>query len=379
MADAATSLPEAGAFVSLRLVAKAAGISLNEMKRIAGQLAAGHQREWLGAAVVVRTVPQDGGRHRDIALASLPPVLVSELASDRLRFLVAAEQVEPGAELRPADFLLVHRAAQCPSIPADIFARIVANLAGDHGLARATRDRFDLVMDYVFGFGFRDPGLPEVAPDYLAWLEQARTMAGLDDAAFGALLAEAGQADSPERLTGAGFYIMVAHLHQRHGVRLYLPSRGVMSRFVVGQLHRAVYALNLPYRDHRDLVTVIGGGCLRTSGLDERGARRLQSHYYSRGFVSPELPPRVAGTPGFITQPQANLLWKLWLDYGTPQQDLSEAALAEWLQVRLGIEGGLHGLTTAGTRRVIDFMIAPLIELRLAALARLDDGLVAPV
>lgn len=356
---------QAGAYVSLRLVAKAAGISLGEMRRIAGEIAAGHRREWLGATVEVRTLVQGRTRRREIAAASLPPVLVAELAGNRLRFLVAAEQALPDGELRHADFMLLHRAAQCPTIPADIFARLITNLEADGGLLRATRSRFDLVMDYLFGFDFRDEALPYVAPDYLAWLEQARLCAGLDEPAYAALLAEVGQTDRPERLTGANFYMMLAHLHQRFGVRLRLPSRQAMSRFVIGQIHLAVYGLRLPYADHIGFVSVIGGGCVATRDLDERGQRRLLAYYYSRGFISPEPPPRIADRPGFITQPQANLIWKLWRDYQSNKAETSEAALSDWLLAHLGHDGGLHSLTAAGTRRALDLMLAPVIDWRL--------------
>lgn len=277
------------AFISLRLVARAAGISLAEMQRIAGDLARGRREEWLGAVVQVRTHNQGHGRHRDILTASLPEVLRAELASNRLRFLVAAEHPEPGADLGAADLRLLHRAAQS-GIAEDHFDVLVAFLCDGGPLARASRDRFDLIMDRLFGYGFRDPVLFEVGADYLAFLDGCRRDLGISDAAFAALLAEAGASHGGKPmlslLTGPRFAELLDGIHAARGMAApALPARRFVTHTVIGQIRAAVRGLGLPYAEHRRVLVTIGGGVRRTRDLDHRGAQRIMCHYISRGYV----------------------------------------------------------------------------------------------
>ncbi|XYD09640.1 hypothetical protein R1A27_03490 [Methylobacterium sp. NMS12] len=120
--------PEAaiGGYVSVELAAKVAGISQNEMQRIAAAFAKGREEPWFGTILEVRTEKVMGRRHRDIRVSSLPATMRAALESDAYRFLLAAEQVAPGAQLRPQDFLLLHRAAHAefgaPRLVSDIAA-----------------------------------------------------------------------------------------------------------------------------------------------------------------------------------------------------------------------------------------------------------------
>ena len=81
--------------------------------------------------------------------------------------------------------------------------------------------------------------------------------------------------------------------------------------------------------------------------------------YLAGGYVVPSAPPRIEPRPGYVTQPQVNLIWKLARDLSIP-----EGSLDEWLATCAGIEGGLSGMTAAGARYVIDRMLKPVIAMR---------------
>ena len=281
---------EPGGYVSLRLVARAAGIPLNAVRQIAGEAASGRRPTWLGAALRVRTRVENGSRHRDIALDSLPDVLRAELAGP-LRFQLAAEHAEPDAELRHFDFLLLDRAARS-GIDGGTFDHLVTFLCDGGPLTRASRVRFDLVMDRLFGFGFRDPMLFEVGADYLAFLDACRRGLGIGDAAVAALLTEAGAVHAgkamPVLLTGARFVELLDGIHAARGRPVPpLPERRFMTRAVMGQIRAAVRGLGLSYAEHRAVLVTIGGGVRRTRDLDERGAQRVMWHYVFRGYALP--------------------------------------------------------------------------------------------
>lgn len=367
------SAAEKGRLVSPRLAALAAGIPRGDARRIAREVAAGKRSTWRGASVRVHTFTEGRRPHHCFVADTLPAAVRAELASDRLRFRVAAEQVPPGAELGPADFMLLHEAAQAGIAP-DLFGNLVNSLAAGGPLVLATRARFELVTDYLFGFGLRSTKLPEIGPDYAAYLDEARRQVGIGDDDFTAMLREVGGVERPMALTGPGFLRALLALDGDRTLRLLPSPRGYMSRAFAGQIHQAAYRLNLAYAEHLDVLIQLGGGCYRVNQLDERGARRVLSHYFSRGFRGPEPAPRVSGAPGFISQAQVNLIWKLWHDYNASDADVSEAALAAWLYDRLAIEGGLHALTAAGASRVLDYMLAPLIALRLKAVEVWEAG-----
>lgn len=346
-------------FISIRLAARVAGLSQAEMDRIAVAFAKGRTEPWLGAVLEIRTGRVLGRRTREIRVASLPAWLREALETDRFRFLLSAEQIEPGAELQPADFVLLHRAGQAAFIDRAFFASAVTAFARGGPLTAATRERFDLMMDYFYGLGFRDAALPGVSPDYLDFLERSRLHLEMSDRYYAALLTELAGVDRPEHLDGSGFVKVGAHLMQL-GLPWRLPERRFMDRRAVGMLHEACYQLGLTHEEHTANVFRIGGGALATRDLDFRGFNRVQSAYLAAGYVVRPPAPRVPGDPGFITQPQANLIWRLWCEWSR-STDLAA------LDRQLGGPGALAGLTASGAGYLIDEWLAPLLEVRLSA------------
>lgn len=275
----------------------------------------------------------------------------------------------------PSDLRLLARAREWDEEPAR-FDQLMKTLAGSGPVEQAPRERFDEIMDFLFGWGFRDPDLPEVMPDYLAFLDAYRRALGVDEAAFAAILAEHGGVERAEQLSGSSFVQVVGFLAGNDVAwsPWPVPARNWMDRRAVGIINLAVYRLNLSFPEHVAVLAGAGGGCISTVELDQRGSRRVLAHYMALGYQPPGPAPRVAGEPGYITQPQANLIWKLWHDFMPSDAELSEVTLALWLLDQLGHEGGLNSLTARGTRRVLDYMLAPMIDLRRKAVDMLASG-----
>lgn len=369
---------ETSALVPWCLVAEAAGISERRAARIAREIAMGQRAEWLGANVEVRTVTRGQRIDRYFVIPTLPAAIRAELETDHLRFRVAAqqaissfrhfraaaEQPLPGTELAPEDFLVLHAAAR-DCIAPELFGHLIDSLTAGGPLLLASRARFELVTDYLFGYGLRSSFLPAIGPDYIAFLMEARQQISIEPDEFYAMLEAIDDTDTLAELSGHGFLKVLMHLDQNHGLCLLPPRRHYTNRTIAGQIHHAAYRLNLAYAEHLNVLIRFGGGCYRVSQLDHRGARRVLAHYLSHGYQPPEPPPRVAAAPGFISQAQANLIWKLWHDFAKPGADVSEAALTAVLFRQLGIEGGLHALTAAGAGRVLDHMLAPIVAHRL--------------
>ncbi len=362
-ASATQSQPPAGSrgYVSLRLAACVAGISLAEMRRVAAGHAKGGAAPWCGAALTVRTERVLGRKHRDILIGSLPEWMRDALDTNQFRFRLAAEQAERGAELGPPDFLLLHRAVASGLCAGDDLARTLTALCAGGVLLDAKREDFDCVMDCFYGWGFRDDQLPGVSEDYLDFLDRSRRHLGMSGRYYGALLAELAGVDHPRRIDGAGFVLVADHL-LRLGLPWSLPERAGMSRETVGLINEARYQLGISQYEYEDSLIRIAGGVLRTRELDAHGYYRLYAAYLQAGYRWRPPAPTMPGEPGYITQAQANLIWRLWLDMGGNGGDASPGALDEWL----GFAGGLACLTAAGAGRLIDEWLAPVITRRLA-------------
>lgn len=276
--------------------------------------------------------------------------------------LLAAQIPDEDADLGTRDFALLYRAAESGILPFDAVVTILRNICDGGSLVRASRERFDRAMDYLFGIGFRDPELPEVPDDYRDFLDATRRRMGVSDQAFAEMLARApdGRA-TPERLTGEGFAYCLYEMFMRQGVPVpALPPRNVMDREAMGRIHAAVTGLGLTFAEHANVLIHVGGGCLRTRDLDMSSAQRVLSRYCSEGWVEPEPAPRIEQRPGYITQPQVNLIWKLSRDIGLPDGE----ALDGWLSTVAGIDGGLPAVTAAGARYIIDRMMPLAIGIR---------------
>lgn len=347
-----------GGYVSVDLAAKVAGIPWEAMQQIAVAFAKGRTEPWLGAVLDVRTEKVLGRRHRDIRVASLPIAMREALAGDGFRFVLAAEQVEPGAELGPQDFLLLDRAVRSGICPEPVLRPMLAALQTGGPLLSATRGDFDCVMDCFYGWGFHDERLPGVSADYRDFLDRSRRQLGMGDRYYAAVLAELAGVDRPAWIDGVGF-IRVANYFLQLGVPWALPERGVMDRHAVGMIHEARRQLGIVQTAHEDNLVTIGGGVVRTRDLDMHGFNRLQAAHIANGYVMRRPAPRMQGEPGYIAQAQANLIWRLWCDRGGED---SPEALDRWL----GYAGGLATLTAAGAERLIDELLTPVIGHRLA-------------
>ncbi|SFI18287.1 hypothetical protein [Methylobacterium brachiatum] len=339
-----------GGFVSVELAAKAAGIAQNEMQRIAAAFAKGREEPWFGTVLEVRTEKVMGRRHRDIRVSSLPASMRAALKSDAYRFLLAAEQVAPGAELRPQDFLLLHRAAHADFGAPRLVSDVVAMMCNGGSLLDVSRTLYDLAVDNLYGYGFRDDALPGVSADYRDWLDACRRRLGMSDRYFAALLVELVGVDRPERIDGRDFIILAHHLTKEGGPKS-LPKRDYMDREAIGILSEARHQLGLSYDEFMGIVITIGGGVHSVRDLDTTGWCRVRAHFMKLGYRAPEPAPRVSGAAGFISQPRVNLLWRV----AQNQERLTAAELAS--------------LTTAGADRLIDALLAPLIERRVAEVA----------
>lgn len=335
-----------GGFVSVELAAKAAGIAQNEMQRIAVAFAKGREEPWFGAVLEVRTEKVMGRRHRDIRVSSLPAAMRSALESNAYRFLLAAEQVTPGSELKPQDFLLLHRAAQAEFGAPQLVDGVVAMICNGGSLLDLSRTLYDLAVDNLYGYGFRDDALPGVSVDYRDWLDACRRHLGMSARYYAALLMELAGVDRPERIDGRGFIALARYL-MGQGVPWSLPRRDFMDRETIGILSEARHQLGLSYDDFMRIVTVIGGGVHSASDLDPAGWCRVRAHFMMLGYRAPEPTPRVSGAPGFISQPCANLLWRL-------TQGQGRLAAAE-----------LASLTAAGASRLLDELLDPVIRQRM--------------
>ncbi|WP_070999412.1 hypothetical protein [Methylobacterium sp. C1] len=340
--------PEAtiGGFVSVELAAKAAGIALNEMQRITAAFAKGREAPWFGAVLEVRTEKVMGRRRRDIRVASLPAAMRTALESDAYRFLLAAEQVTLGAELRPQDFLLLHRAAHAEFGAPRLVGDVVSMMCNGGPLLDVSRALYDLTVDNLYGYGFRDDALPGVSTDYRDWLDACRHHLGMSNRYYAALLMELAGVDRPERIDGHGFMMLAQYL-LRQGVPWPLPRRDYMDREAVGILSEARHQLDLPYNEFKQIVTMVGGGVHSVGDLDLSGWCRVRAQFMKLGYRAPEPVPRVSNARGFISQPQVNLLSRL----ARGPQNWDTASMAS--------------LTTAGAARIIDQLLEPVIKRRI--------------
>ena len=327
-------------YVSVDLAAKVAGIGLNDMHRIVAAFAKGRTEPWFDVVLDVRTDKVLGQRHRDIRVASLPATMREALEGDGYRFLLAAEQAEPSAELGPPDFLLLHRAVHSGVCNATVLHHLLNAFEAGRPLTQASRDDFDCALDHFYGWGFQDARLPGVSADYRDFLERSRHHLGMTDRYYAAVLAELAAVDRPAWIDGAGFIRVANYLFQL-GVPWALPDRAIMDRITVGMIHEARHQLGIRQAEHEDTLVTLGGGVVRTRDLDRHGFYRLQAAHLANGYRIRPVAPCVPGEPGFIRQPQVNLLWRLWCDYSGADDP---TAFDRWI----GHVGGVATLTSAG-------------------------------
>lgn len=275
--------------------------------------------------------------------------------------VVAVMHPEPGAALGQADFLLLQRAADSGVMPPERFAAVLRGMCGEGSLAFVSRRRFRWAMDYLFGHGFRDEALPELAPDYRDFLDAAKRVLDISDEAFAAMLARAPRGATPDHVTGEAFAFCLYEMFTRQRMAIpNLPHREHVDRASMGYVNAAVSGLGLTYAEHMNVVVAYGGGCMRPRDLDVSGLQRVVARYVAAGWTAPEPPPRIGGRGGRATQAQINLICKLARDIFLP----TLADLDEWLRIVAGIEGGLSGMMLGDATIVLDRMLPPVIALR---------------
>lgn len=262
-----------------------------------------------------------------------------------------------GRPLRLCDRRLVLRARDRLGLDDEGFTKLLAGFGGVACLDELDRAGFDGVAAALIAFGFRDPELPHLSRDYLGRLRAARRDLGISDREWHELLQDAGGVSRLEHIRGLGFLRFVSLL-VGYGFDPNRLGRSWMTRQYAGVLQLARRALNITDDAWYELLAEVGG-VVFARDLDERGFLRLTTWLAIRDFTLPTPPPRVELRPGFVTQAQANLIWKLWHDHGGVDADLSDTALDGWLTRAFGLDGGLRALTQSGVRVVIGHLIIP--------------------
>lgn len=251
-------------------------------------------------------------------------------------------------------------AAQWAGMSARDLAELVVGVAGAETMEEITPEGWAQVMDHFLAGGFRHPAVPMVTAAQLAALDAARREAGLDGRTFVRGLREMMGLRSRRQLDGAGFACAMEWL-ARLGSRVALPGHGTMTRpmgalVLHGARHLGMRGLEL----QGDLLSV--GGVFHVRDLDPRAFMRLVIAFDRAGVPAPVPAPRVEAAPGMVTQAQANLIWRLWLDFGGWHGDASAAALDAAIGSMLGLGGGLATLARAGAAEVIDRFMVPRLN-----------------
>ena len=284
--------------------------------------------------------------------------------------MTAAARQRDGDQITLGQGRALIEAAQWAGMSAEQLAVLMVGVTGCEAPERLTRRGWaDLMNRFVAG-GFRHPAVPMVTAVQLATLDEMRRALGMEDRGFVGLVRRIGGVASRHRLDGAGFLAVWGWL-ARAGAVVPVPGHGFMSRVMVRTVHEAAYQQGM---DAGMLVEVLAevGGVLRASQLDEQAFVRLALMFQARGFVRSAAAPRVPGDPGMVTQAQANLLWRLWVDVGGWKGDVSPAALDAAISSLLGSGGGLATLTRRGAAMIIDRFMVPRLNDRSAAEAAME-------
>ena len=240
--------------------------------------------------------------------------------------------------------------------PEAFLGGIVRALPGVSGYADLDGARFDTLADAFVGIGFRHPALPLLSAAQRACLNRGRRRLGLSARAALAMFRESTGLGSSRQMTGSHFLGLMAAF-ERLGVGEPLPLPGFMNRRRAATLRRKAWLAGVDDLALRERMMKLGGTII-TRGLDGRAYNRVVA---SLGGVEPLPAPSVDGDPGMVTQAQANLIWRLWLD-ARRGRDASEAALDLAIELMLGFPGGLETLTRAGARAVMDAIAASQVQ-----------------
>ena len=252
-------------------------------------------------------------------------------------------------------------------------ATLVVKVTGVDMLDEITADGFDLVMDRFVAAGFRDPAVPAITAAQLACLDDGRRRLGLNGRQFVGLVRQLGGVSCRRHLDGEGFLGVWGHLAS-HGYRVPVPGHGFMDRQKVRLVHEVAYQQRM---EDDELIgwMMTAGGVLHAADLDKRGFLRLLCIFDRLGAPMHDPAPIVPASAGMVTQAQANLIWRLWLDLGGWNGLWDREALERAIGSMFGTEGGLADLTRAGARAVIDrFMVPRLNDRRATEAAREPPG-----
>lgn len=137
-------------------------------------------------------------------------------------------------------------------------------------------------------------------------------------------------------MTG-NYFLGLWAMFDHYGIAERQPEPGFVDRTKALALRFKAWRSGLPEAEVRD-VMLLFGGTLRLRDLDERAFSRVMIRL---GSDNPEPAPCFEGVPGMVTQPQANLIWKLWHDAQGRGGDVSEAALGRAIGAMLGLPGRL--------------------------------------
>lgn len=296
-------------------------------------------------------------------------------ATDLARDVLAAAWTRRPGCITLAEARVLLSAAQWAGMSARDLAELVVRVTGVDQLDQLdqlTAEGFADVMDHFVVDGFRHPAVPTVTAVQLAALDAARRQAGIDGRTFVGGLRDGLGVRSRRHLDGMRFGCAMEWL-TRIGARVPLPGHGFMTRPMVRLVHEAAYQHRMEVGTFRDHLVRLGG-VFRAVDLDRRGFMRVLIAFDRLGMFATVPVPAVAGDIGMVTQAQANLIWRLWLDFDGWNGDVSLAALDAAIGSMSGMEGGLASLTRAGARAVIDGFMGPRLKDRRATEGHSEFG-----
>ncbi len=263
-----------------------------------------------------------------------------------------------GITLAQARVLLA--AAQWADMSVSDLATMICAFSTSDRPEDITPTDYEWIIDRFVGWGFRHPVLPLVSSAQFACLNEGRRRLGLGGRQFVAVMRREASAAGRRQLDGVGF-LKLWLLFDSLGAGVPVPKPGFMNRKYAGLLHLAAYRAGVSAHTFAALRMHLGG-VPRLAWLDRRAFSRMLARFEAMGVPAPDPAPLVPAVPGMATQPQANLIWKLWHDIGGWKDDVSASALDRAIASMLGMEGGLASLTRAGARAVIDRFMVPRLR-----------------